>query len=115
MVVYILYGFRWTRAPGPRVNAIRPHIVLNNLLDAAAEYIQEPVTSRLILDSFKEADPDILTNLPDLQLIEQYDPEDTEPTAVSQPYAYIATKVIQMGSITPPAIGLSVNIEEILN
>ncbi|PGH11020.1 AP-2 complex subunit sigma [Polytolypa hystricis UAMH7299] len=115
MVVYILYGFRWSRSPGYRVNGIRPHIVIHDILDAAAEYIQEPVTSRLILESFKKSDPDILTNLPDLQLIEQYDPEDTNPTAVSQPYAYIAAKAIQVGSVAPPGIGLGVSMDEILN
>ncbi|KAL1967477.1 hypothetical protein VTN77DRAFT_3262 [Rasamsonia byssochlamydoides] len=109
MPVYKLHGFRWPRGGNP---SIRVYIVLNNLDDAAAEYIQQKRTSRLILDSFKRNDPEIMAHLPELQLIEQYDPDDTSDAAVSQPYAYVADKVIILPDSERPADGLGKSIDE---
>lgn len=46
MPTYLVHGFRWQRA------AIRIHIILQNLDDAAAEWIVAPATSLTLLDSF---------------------------------------------------------------
>lgn len=46
MPTYLVHGFRWTRA------AVRIHIILNNLDDAAAEWIIAPTTSITFLNSF---------------------------------------------------------------
>ncbi|PWY94721.1 hypothetical protein BO94DRAFT_572272 [Aspergillus sclerotioniger CBS 115572] len=93
MPVYMLYGFRWPRAG---FTGIRVYIVLHNLEDATAEYIQQPLTTSLLLSSFQKTDPDILSRLPSLRFIEQYDPEDTSDEAVSKPHAYVGAKVISI-------------------
>ncbi|KAL1985834.1 hypothetical protein VTN96DRAFT_7326 [Rasamsonia emersonii] len=108
MPVYKLHGFRWPRGGIP---SIRVFIVLNNLDDAAAEYIQQKRTSKLILDAFKRHDPQIMEHLPGLQLIEQYDPDDISDQAVSQPYAYVADSVTILPDSERPANGLSKSIE----
>jgi hypothetical protein len=46
MPTYLLHGFRWHRP------SIRIHIILNDLEDAAAEWIVAPATSISILNSF---------------------------------------------------------------
>ncbi|TVY92736.1 hypothetical protein LAWI1_G002547 [Lachnellula willkommii] len=46
MPTYLVHGFRWQRA------MIRIHIILNNLDDAAAEWIMAPATSATFLNSF---------------------------------------------------------------
>lgn len=72
-------------------------MVLHNLEDAAAEYLQQPLTSQLILDSLKKTNGDLMTHLPDLQFIEQYDPDDTTSNeAVSKSHAYVGAKVMTL-------------------
>lgn len=46
MPTYLIHGFRWHRA------AIRIHIILQDLEDAAAEWIIAPASARTLLDSF---------------------------------------------------------------
>ena len=116
MVVYILHGFRWYRAANSRAPGIRAHIILSNLDDATAEYLQNQTTNRVIIESFQRADPGILSHLPDLQLIEQYDPEDvSSPTAVSQPYAFVAAKTHVFGDSTQPGGALSLDLDNIVS
>ena len=85
MPVYLVHGFRWPRS------AVRIHIILNNLDDAAAEYIVSPGTSAALIDNFHTLYPDVMSSLPTLRFIEQYDPEDT--VCSSQPFAFVADKV----------------------
>jgi hypothetical protein len=91
MPVYMLHGFRWPRAG---FTGIRVYIVLHNLEEAAAEYIQQPLTTSLIVNSFNKTNPDLLPRLPDLQFIEQYDPADETSGTVSQDYAYVGARVL---------------------
>jgi hypothetical protein len=91
MPVYMLHGFRWPRAG---FTGIRVYIVLHNLEEAAAEYIQQPLTTSLIMDSFNKTNPDLLPRLPELQFIEQYDPADETSGTVSQDYAYVGARVL---------------------
>lgn len=91
MPVYLLHGFRWPRP------AIRIHIILQNLDDAAAEWISSPLTSSTLLTSFRTLHPTIMAHLPHLQFIEQYDPHDESPRATSQPYAFVADRVEECG------------------
>ncbi|GMF88155.1 unnamed protein product [Aspergillus oryzae] len=107
MPVYMLYGFKWPRAG---FTGIRVYIVLHNLEDATAEYLQAPVTTQLLLESFAKTEPGIVSRLPDLRFIEQYDPDDTSDEAVSKPYAYVAAKVITM----PESGALSLDAEELV-
>ncbi|PYH99726.1 AorFlbE [Aspergillus ellipticus CBS 707.79] len=93
MPVYMLYGFRWPRAG---FTGIRVYIVLHNLEEATAEYLQQPLTTSLLLESFKKTEPSIVDRLPEMRFIEQYDPEDTSDEAVSKPYAYVGAKVISI-------------------
>ena len=100
MPVYVLHGFRWPRS------AIRIHIILNNIDDAAAEYIVSPGTSSSLLQSLRGLYPDLLKSLPNLRFIEQYDPADISDSALSQPYAFVADKV--------EVCRLSVDITEVM-
>lgn len=105
MPVYILHGFRWPRGD-QSLTCIRVHIILQNLDDAAAEYIQAPRSQASILQSLRQAFPEIMANLHTLQFVEQYDPDDTSSlNAVSQPWAFVADKVVTMagGGVSVPA------------
>ncbi|KAL4876274.1 hypothetical protein BJY04DRAFT_143680 [Aspergillus karnatakaensis] len=93
MPVYMLYGFRWPRTG---FTGIRVYIVLHNLEDATAEYVQNTLTNKLLLESFRKTEPGIIANLPELRFVEQYDPEDESDEAVSKPYAYVGAKVISI-------------------
>lgn len=84
MPVYLLHGFRWPRP------LIRIHIILQNLDDAAAEWLVAPQTTLTMLKNFNELYPDSMEHLNNLRFVEQYDPDDTTPGAGSQPYAYVA-------------------------
>lgn len=111
MPVYMVYGFRWPRGG---FTGIRVYIVLHNLEEATAEYLQQPLTSQLMLDSLKETNSDVMAQLPDLQFIEQYDPEDTTSVeAVSKPHAFVAAKVMTLGEPGEPGANLSWNTEEL--
>lgn len=149
MPTYLLHGFRWPRGG---FTGIRVFVVLHNLEDAAAEYIQQPVTSRLILDAFRKHEPEIMARLEGsrtstaaerqdpgrvrLRFIEQYDPDDVQSeTAVSQPFAYVADRVIPFGdgdleegggkkdeagaaataSATATARTIGIDLEEVMN
>jgi len=84
MPVYLLHGFRWPRP------LIRIHIILQNLDDAAAEWLVAPQTTLTMLKNFNQLYPDSMEHLNHLRFVEQYDPNDTTPGAGSQPYAYVA-------------------------
>ncbi|KAL1989652.1 hypothetical protein VTN49DRAFT_6849 [Thermomyces lanuginosus] len=109
MVVYKIHGFRWVRAKLPM--SILVYVVRNNIDDAAAEYIQEPTTTRVLLESFQEKFPDIMAHLPELHLLEQYDPEDLSDAAVSQPYAFVADRVEILPDDARPKDGLHAPID----
>ncbi|MCJ1371874.1 hypothetical protein MMC20_003094 [Loxospora ochrophaea] len=87
MPVYLLHGFRWPRS------AIRIHVILNNIEDAAAEWLTSPSTSAAVLKNLHELYPKILPSLPNLRFVEQYDPNDTSENALSQPFAFVADKI----------------------
>lgn len=94
MPVYMVHGFPWPRSG---FTGIRVYIVLHNLEEAAAEYIQQPLTSQLLRESLKRTNGDVMAHLPDLQFIEQYDPEDTTTNeAVSKPHAFVGAKVMTL-------------------
>ena len=87
MPIYVLHGFRWPR------RGIRHHIILNNIDDAAPEYIVSPKTSASLLQSLRGFYPHAMKALPNLRFVEQYDPADVSSRALSQPYAFVADKV----------------------
>jgi hypothetical protein len=84
MPTYLIHGFRWPR------QLVRIHIILQNLDDAAAEWLIAPATTETLLDNLTELWPKTMVNLPNLRFVEQYDPTDESATACSQPYAYVA-------------------------
>lgn len=84
MPTYLIHGFRWPRP------LIRIHIILQNLDDAAAEWLVAPETTRTMLDNFHDLYPDSMASLNQLRFVEQYDPSDLSAAAASQPYAYVA-------------------------
>lgn len=105
MPVYLLHGFRWPRP------LIRIHIILQNLDDAAAEWLVAPTTTSVMLENFQQLFPDAMQHLPMLRFIEQYDPNDTSSNATSQPYAYVADIVeeIKLGIDVEDVRGKGVN------
>lgn len=111
----MLHGFRWPRAG---FTGIRVYVVLHNLEEAAAEYIQQPLTTKLITESFNKTQPDLLPRLPELRFIEQYDPNDESSNTVSQDYAYVGAKVVVFpdgGGLAPaPGAGPGLNIEDVV-
>ena len=84
MPTYLIHGFRWPRP------LIRIHIILQNLDDAAAEWLIAPATTETLLENFAELWPQTVANLPSLRFVEQFDPTDETSAASSQPYAYVA-------------------------
>jgi hypothetical protein len=87
MPTYICHGFRWPRP------LIRIHIILQNLDDAAAEWLIAPKTADAMLHNFKTIYPEIMPSLPALRFLEQYDPSDESVESKSQPYAYVCDVV----------------------
>lgn len=85
MPTYLLHGFRWPRP------LIRIHVVLQNLDDAAAEWLMAPATASTLHANFASLYPDLMPSLPSLRFIEQYDPSDD--STKSQPYAYVCDQV----------------------
>ncbi|KAF2101970.1 hypothetical protein NA57DRAFT_20321, partial [Rhizodiscina lignyota] len=83
MPTYVCHGFRWPRP------LIRIHIILQNLDDAAAEWLMAPATTATLLSNFKTLYPAIMPQLQGLAFIEQYDPMDERAESKSQPYAYV--------------------------
>ncbi|KAJ5359485.1 AP complex mu/sigma subunit [Penicillium cataractarum] len=111
MPVYMLHGFRWPRAG---FTGIRVYIVLNNLEEAAAEYLQQPLTTELVTESLKKTQADLMPRLPELQFIEQYDPQDESTNTVSQDYAYVGAKVVTIpdGAGASPGLNMSDVVEQ---
>jgi hypothetical protein len=87
MPTYLLHGFRWPRP------LIRIHIILQNLDDAAAEWLMAPQTAQTLVTNFTSLYPELMPSLPTLRFIEQYDPLDESAESKSQPYAYVADTV----------------------
>lgn len=108
MPVYLLHGFRWPRP------LIRIHIILQNLEDAAAEWLVAPDTTETMLENFHEIFPDTMKYLPTLRFVEQHDPDDISPAAGSQPYAYVADVVhtIKLGLDVDEIRGKGVSNEQ---
>ncbi|CAI6335517.1 unnamed protein product [Periconia digitata] len=92
MPTWLVYGFRWPR------RAINIHVILHNLEDCAVGWLMAPDTSAELMDNFQTLYPDQIKSLPDLQFIEQYDPDD-EATS-EQPYAYVCEQIheIRLGA-----------------
>lgn len=99
MPTYLLHGFRWPRP------LVRIHIILQNIDDAAAEWLVAPGTTAALLDNFEELWPDAMSHLPNLRFIEQYDPNDESASAASQPFAYVADVVEE--------INLGIDVDEV--
>ncbi|OCK83764.1 hypothetical protein K432DRAFT_401758 [Lepidopterella palustris CBS 459.81] len=97
MPTYLVHGFRWPRP------LIRIHIILQNLDDAAAEWLMAPATYATLFENFETLYPELMTSLPSLRFIEQYDPNDT--TSKSQPYAYVCDQVHE--------VSLGVDVDEV--
>ena len=85
MPLYLLHGFRWPR------HLIRIFIILNNLEDASADYIQTPTTISALRTAIFTLHPQLQNECPGLTFIEQHDPEDLRTGA--QPYAFVADNV----------------------
>ncbi|KAH8727779.1 hypothetical protein GQ44DRAFT_702962 [Phaeosphaeriaceae sp. PMI808] len=85
MPTWVVHGFRWPRAQ------IRIHVILQNIDDAAPEWLMAPGTTACMIENFKKQWPDEMKQLPSLRFIEQYDPDDL--TVKDQPYAYVCDQV----------------------
>ena len=87
MPIYLIHGFRWPR------KAIRIHIILNNVEEAAPEWLMSPSTTAALMANFRTIYPNLMPALPNLRFVEQYNPTDTSATATSQPFAFVTDKV----------------------
>ena len=89
MPLFLIHGFRWSRAD------IRIFTILNNLCDASPDYVMSASTPTrdVFLRTLAAKFPDLVPHLPRLTLVEQYDPDDL--ATATQPYAYVADKVIR--------------------
>jgi hypothetical protein len=85
MPTYLVHGFRWPRP------LIRIHIILQNIDDAAADWLMSPSTTTALLTNFATLHPTCMTSLPNLHFIEQFDP--TDESTKSQPFAYVCDVV----------------------
>jgi len=105
MPTYICHGFRWPRP------LIRIHIILQNLDDAAAEWLIAPQTAAAMVHNFKTIYPEIMPSLPGLRFLEQYDPSDESVESKSQPYAYVCDVVheVKLGTEFDEVRGKGVN------
>lgn len=105
MPTYICHAFRWPRP------LIRIHIILQNLDDAAAEWLIAPQTSATMIHNFKTIYPEIMPALPSLRFLEQYDPSDESVESKSQPYAYVCDVVheVKLGTEFDEVRGKGVN------
>ena len=97
MPVYLIHGFRWPRP------LIRIHVILQNLDDAATEWLVAPNTTATMLKNFRQLYPDSMKHLPHLRFVEQYDSNDLNTS--SQPYAYVADVVEE--------VKLGIDIDEV--
>lgn len=110
MPVYLLHGFKWHRVGK---HGIIVYIIVRSLDDATADYIQNPRTARSLRNSLELGNADIMSRIPELHFIEQHDPEDDSTNAaVSQPYAFVANKVV---TLADNFNGLSLNVDEVMN
>jgi hypothetical protein len=99
MPVYLLHGFRWSR---DGLTGIRVRTILHDLEDVSADYIQNPPSQAALLASFRQEYPDVMKSLPNIVLLEQYDPEDvTSETATCQPYAFVGDRVVTIAGGGP--------------
>ena len=87
--MYLVHGFKWKRVP------IRHHVILNNVDEAAPDYIMQYSTPDALRESFMEKWPEIMKNIPRLHFLEQYNPEDHKQSYICQPYAFVADRVIE--------------------
>lgn len=88
MPTYLLHGFRWPRP------LVRIHIIMQNLDDAAPEWLVAPETTLALLKNFHELYPECMQHLNSLRFVEQYDPSTiAAATGPSQPFAYVADLV----------------------
>ena len=89
MPIYLIHGFRWPR------KAIRIHVILHNVEDAAPDYTMSTSSNRAMITSLRRLYPQLLADLPDLQMVEEYDPNDESAGSSVQEYAYLADKVVK--------------------
>ncbi len=87
MPVYLVHGFRWPR------KAIRIHIIMNNVEDAAPDWLMSPSTTTALTANFQAIYPNLMPALPNLRFVEQYNPADTSANAISQPFAFVTDRV----------------------
>ena len=88
MPIYLIHGFRWPRNQGH--HGIGPYIIMNNVLDAAVNYTMTESSSAALIESLRTQHPDIMTQLPNIRLVEQGSLDDG-----TQPYAYLCDTVVE--------------------
>ena len=88
MPIYLIHGFRWQRNQGH--HGIGPYIIMNNVLDAAVNYTMTEGSSAALIESLRAHHPEIMTQLPNVRLVEQGGLDDG-----TQPYAYLCDTVVE--------------------
>ena len=67
-----------------------PYIIMNNVLDAAVNYTMTESSSAALIESLRAQHPDIMTQLPNVRLVEQGSLDDG-----TQPYTYLCDTVVE--------------------
>ena len=77
----------WRRTP------IREFVILQDVNDAAPDYLMQATTPAAMKAALTKLHPNIMNRIPEIHFIEQHDPANENPDAVTQPYAFVADKV----------------------
>ncbi|MDI1487563.1 MAG: hypothetical protein OHK93_006833 [Ramalina farinacea] len=86
--LYLVHGFRWPR------KAVRIHVIMHNILDAAPDYTMSASSSTAFLTSLRTSHPQIMSKIPSLKMVEEYDPSDEGGEV--QEYAWVADQIVRV-------------------
>lgn len=88
---------------------------MQNIDDAAPEWLVAPDTTLALLKNFHELYPECMQHLGRLRFVEQYDPNDSSTVSgISQPFAYVADLVeeVKLGVEIEDVRGKGLNSEQ---
>lgn len=88
MPIYLIHGFRWER------NDLRRFVAAEDVLDAAPDYTMSTFSNKAMVAALRRSHRNILADLPNLSLVEAYDPDD-DSAEIAEPYAYVADTIVK--------------------
>lgn len=73
------------------------HVIHNGVETASPDWIMSSRTSEALATSFRKCWPRLMTELPDLRFVEQYDPAATSRLVRKSDFAFVADQVKECG------------------